>query len=87
MCIRDSRRVVGLARLDQRLVDGGVGIARVVRALIGAEDFISVVVRVEGAAPADEAGHLAAPVHLRGDLHGAVDTDRADLLRLSLIHI
>ena len=38
------------------------------------------VVRVKGTAPADEVGHLAAPVHLGRDLHGTADANLLELL-------
>ena len=45
------------------------------------------VVRVEGTAPADEIGHLAAPVHHRGNLHRDVHADFLQLLRRDLRHV
>ena len=45
------------------------------------------VVGVERAAPADEAGHLPAPVHLCGNVDRAVDADIAQLLCGSLCNV
>ena len=74
-------RVGGLARLGQIFVNFLVRVAGVVRALVGAEDFVGVVVRIEGAAPADQARLLSAPVHLGRDIDGAVDAGVPELLR------
>ena len=73
-------RIIGLACQGQVLVHPGVGVTGVVGALVRAEDLVGVVVRVEGAAPADEARHLSAPVHLGGQLHSAVDPRLPQLL-------
>ena len=76
--------VAALARERQIFVHQRVRVARVVRALVRAEDLVGVVIGVKRAAPADETRHLAAPVHLRGDVHRAVDADLTELLRRGL---
>ena len=79
-----DRRVRRLARLRQIFVDLLVGVAGIVCALVGAEDLVGVIVRVEGTAPADQARLLSASVHLCRNVHRAVDADLAQLLRGSL---
>ena len=68
-------RIKRAAGFGEGFIDFFVGVGRVVRTFARAEDLIRVVVRVERAAPADEARHLVFPVHLHGDVHGAANAD------------
>ena len=51
------------------------------------KDLVGVIVRVKRAAPADQARHLAAPVHDGRDVHSAVNADLAQLLRGGLCNV
>ena len=80
-------RIVRLTRLGQILIHQLIGIAGIVRALIGTKYLIGVVIRIKRAAPSDQVCHLSAPVYLCRNLNAHIHADFLQLLGSCLRNI